>query len=438
MLFPGWLIARAIPFDLLAGVLTGKYVVTGGVIRWAAGTPLGGQIIRHLIPATTTILDGIPGLNFIPGILENIQLSNINEAITDVKNIVQFNTHQLAQITRQITSVSQCTQQILQLATGTAILSGLSLAVSSIGFIVINNKLNKVDERLKNIQQDVQAIRYFLESKERAQLYAALKELLNLNNISTSNYRDQVLHNSKQTFSVINMRYRELLAEADTIEQAIANEEYFSLTALAEARCMAELGEIRLARQEIEETYAFWKQQAQRIAKSLLLGEYPERFLASDFARIVPVSMLVEWLDFAHGKDNGYIWIDEMRNSLNERWYTGYTAQEEYIPLFSELSKVSNIFFGDTSEENKDATGLNRNIGVGMQKEQEVIIPTLRKLVARNQVFDGYLSQYQALETYNMKPSEFEQKKAELPASSAVNGYFILEPEKKAKEPVKK
>lgn len=31
MIFPGWIIARAIPYELIAGILLGKYKITGGV-----------------------------------------------------------------------------------------------------------------------------------------------------------------------------------------------------------------------------------------------------------------------------------------------------------------------------------------------------------------------------------------------------------------------
>ncbi|HEY9690481.1 MAG TPA: hypothetical protein V6D46_10850, partial [Coleofasciculaceae cyanobacterium] len=70
-MIPAWTIARAIPFELLLGLAAGQYQLYGGVIRWAAGTPHAGQIVRHLIPVSSDVFSAIPGLDFIPGIIAN-------------------------------------------------------------------------------------------------------------------------------------------------------------------------------------------------------------------------------------------------------------------------------------------------------------------------------------------------------------------------------
>lgn len=90
------------------------------------------------------------------------------------------------------------------------------------------------------------------------------------------------------------MRYRELLSEASTIKTAMANEEYFSLTALAQVLCTAELGMLDIAHKEIYETSTFWQTQAHCISKEILIGKHPERFLATDFVDEVSVSELIQ------------------------------------------------------------------------------------------------------------------------------------------------
>ena len=397
-MLPGWTVARTIPFDTLAGLITGQYKLYGGVIRHAAGTPHAGQIVRHLIPATLSPLNAIPGLNFIPGIVANAQLH-------EIKNITKFNTHQLMQMSGQISALSQTTQQVLQIATGTAFLSGLGLTVSCIGFASINKKLNTIDSRLKNVQKDVRAIKYFIESSERAKLRAALNALLKIDAKTAIEHRHTILHNSRNTLAEINMRYRELLFEANKIETAMIYEEYFSLTALSQVRCTAELGMLDIAYKEIEEINLFWQAQARRIAKELLVGIYPERFLATDFANDVSITELVEWLDFIHRENQGLRWIDELRLIMNETWYTS---------LFKD-----------------DCSGLNRNKGIGIMKEKQTIIPALRKLIARSKVFESYSAQYELLEAQQIKPSDFERQLANLPESSFVEGYLILEPTEK-------
>jgi hypothetical protein len=415
----GLTVLNKIPGQAITGLLTGQLKVVGGVIRWAAGTGKGGQIFMHLLPAGNSLLNMVPGLDFIPGIVANFQLAGISNQIGTLQQMTQLNTYQLINLTRQVTAVSQhiaslsqATQQVLMMATGTAVLSGLSLAVSSVGFMVVNEKLKRIDKKLDEIKRDVQFIRQFLELNERGKLFAALADLLKIETMTVSENRTTIIHNARKTLSEINQKYRELLATSSSVNQAIANEEYYALTALTQARCSAELGEFRLAHQEIEEMHTFWKAQARRIANELLLGEYPERFLASDFAQDVSVSALMSWLDFAYEEEKGIAWIDEIRNKINEPWY----GKSSWTKGFWE-SKGS---------------GLNKGLGVGLADEQKVVIPTLQKLIARNNVFEGYRSQYGFFEDKQLKPSEFQAQVAALPEESIVNGYYLLEPEKVA------
>ncbi|UBF24166.1 hypothetical protein K9N68_20890 [Kovacikia minuta CCNUW1] len=385
MVFPGWEVTRLIPQDVIGGLLTGQYKLYGGVIRWAAGTPNAGQIVAHLLPAGSQMLNLVPGLNFIPGIITSIQLTKLSD---------------------QVGILSQTTQQVLQVATGTAVLSGLGLAVSCIGFLAINKKLETIDSKLKDIQKDVKAIQQFLESGERARLFAALDSLLKLDKIPDE-HRHTILHNARQTLTEINMRYRELLPNATTIETAMAYEEYFTLTALAQVRCTAELGMLDVAQHEIKEANQIWQTQGQRVAKEILLGEYPERFLASDFVDSVSVSELIEWLDFANAESKRYVWIDDLRRKLDEPWYA-----KGWVPIMH------------------GGSGLNKNVGIGLEKEQSMVMPSLRKLVARSNVFEGYTAQYDLMVAQNLTPSVFEQRMTVIPESSKVGDYYILEPAK--------
>ncbi|MEA5498599.1 MAG: hypothetical protein WAN66_13180 [Limnoraphis robusta] len=447
MVIPGWTVVRSIPPEVIMGLITGKYKDYGGVIRWAAGTENAGQIVRHLVTSPLNpvgaavsglnLISGIAanaqlfglsgqvnslsqmtqqllkmttgtalvsGLNLISGIVGNVQLEQVKGETRQIKEIAQLNTDQLFELSGQVNSLSQMTQQVLQIATGTTILSGLNLTVSCVSFAVLYNRLNAIDNRLQEIQKDVKEIKSFLETSERAQLFYALKELLKADDNIPVEHRHTILHDSRKKLGEINMRYQELLSHSNTIEIAMANEEYFSLTALAHARCTAELGMLEIALKEIEEMNLFWQTQARRVAKSLLIGEYPQRFIATDFVDDVLVLELTKWLDFAYKDEKGLFWIEELRrNHINEFWYSKGLLR-------------------------KGKSGLNQNVGIGLEKEKTLVIPALRKLMARSDVFEGYVSQYELLKNYQMKPSEFEKGVAALPESSAVDGYFILEP----------
>ena len=49
---PGLIVERAIPSDVLGGLMMGRYRLHGGVVRWESGTPNAGQILRHLLPVS--------------------------------------------------------------------------------------------------------------------------------------------------------------------------------------------------------------------------------------------------------------------------------------------------------------------------------------------------------------------------------------------------
>jgi hypothetical protein len=362
--------------------MTGQYKLYGGVIRWAAGTEYAGQIIRHLLP--------------------------IAEPITDAS--------QLLQLSGQMNAIAATTQQVLQLATGTMVLAGLNLAVTAVGFVVLNEKLKSLEGKLNELQKEVKAIRALLELEERARLAAALRDLLNIINVKNLDHRHALLFNSKNILAPISLKYKELLASAETIEMAMAYEEYFCLTSLAHVRCLAELGMLEMALRDLEEANIFWKGQARRIANDLLLGKYPERFLFSDFAQDVSVSRLVEWLDFAGGEEKGYARIDELR-SKTKSWY----SESDYPGVGTGAAKVTSSLWGVVASYKGNIKTKE------IDQEKATIIPSFQKLVARNNVLEGYVTQYELLEVHNVTPAEFESKVALL-APTAVDGYIILQP----------
>ena len=386
MLPGGLTVLNQIPRAAIRGLLTKELVLDGGVIRWAAGTGRGGQIFMHLLPAGKSLLNLIPGLDFLPGIVANVQLYKVN---------------------KKLDIVAQATQQILGLATGTAILSGLSLAVSCIGFKMVNEKLTRIDKKLDEIKNEVKAIRDFLETAEQAKLFTALEDLLRIEKFGDSKTRHDILIHARKELGQINHKYKQMLPYATSVNTAMAYEEYFSLTALARARCSAELGQFHIACEEIEELHAVWQVQARRIAKDLLIGEYPERFLASDFAEDVSISDLITWLDFISEEEKGYTWVDELRRKINENWYKkGFRS--------------------------KDTSGLNKGIGVGLEQEKKVVIPTLQKIIARDSVFQGYRAQYHFFQEQQIQPSIFQEQIIQLPENCAVDGYYLLKPSKTA------
>lgn len=395
----GLKVARAIPPEVVTGLVTGQYKLYGGVIRGAAGTEYAGQIIRHLIPVAT-----------------QTTVSSVVNPISGVFGVV--NTVQLHKLSGQINALTATTAQILQVASATMALSGLNLAVSLVEFAVLNQRLNSIETTLQEIKQEVKEVRALLELKECAELSTALKKVLTINNVP-DRIRQDTLLTAKTTLDQASFVYKRLLENADKLEAAMAYEEYFCLAALAHVRCEAELGMADQACQTLEEAIKVWAKQARRIAAEFVLGNNPERFLFSDFVDSVPIPVLIEWRDFAGAEEKGFAQIDELRGKITS-WY----SRENYAEVVEGVSAMGKML---NKAIKPNAAKTVRRIGLGFDKQ--MAIPSMNKLVARHKVLEGYQSQYRFLADHKLKPTEFENELALLGENAAVEGYIILQPD---------
>jgi len=370
----GYDVLRSIPTEVLLGVAKGDYQVFGGVIRWAANTAKAGQIICHLIPATSGILP-------------------LASALLPAAGTI-YNGYKLYKIGGKLEIIESISQQILSNSKILMMLSGINLAVCAVGFIYINNRLSNIESKLNEIQKDVRDIKLFLESQERADLRAAISELVNLDSISELEHRKTVLHNSRQTLSRICERYKELLANSETLDKAIMSEEYYFLSSYAKIQCSAELKMFETAEKEIDDMNNYWKKQLQSVTLKYIVGNDPERFLYCEYAKDIPLEIMLELMDFANDDIKGYKWIDELRQK-NRNWYP---------------SKLLNWPV---------------NIGTGdVANEKNKIFPAIHKIIAKNNILEGHKSQIKYFAQNKISPSEFNDKVSRLIKNN--NDEFII------------
>lgn len=338
----GLTLARTIPADCLLGVLSGAYQVFGGVIRNQSG-----QIVAHLVNAGSAAASMSP-----PGMLVGV-------ASQLVGNV------QLYALGKDLHDLKAATARLVTLSQGTMALSGLTLAVSAAGFLFLSRKLSQIDNKLNEVAKDVKSIKLFLQSQERAALATALRSLSGLPQDLDDRTRIPLLLSARQTLGEIHQRYREQLTTVDRIDDVFGVEEYFTTTALAYSLCSAELDMHELAVTDLEEAYGIWKQQAKRITAKLFFGSEPERLLTATYAPHVRSEEIVSWLDFAHETDKGIGWIDELRTRL---------SSFRFAPVW-----------GNSPE----------------QKGSELV----RKLVARDAIYQGYLTQHRYHASIKVRPS---------------------------------
>lgn len=119
---------RALPDipDVLARLRSGEYTLHGGVLRHAAGSEKGGRIIGHLL---------FPG----DSLQTQESLQKLQSTLTNGLGSLQDGMGQLQQ--------SMSTLQSLQSAN--LVMSGLNLAVTTAGFVIVCRKLNKISEQIR-------------------------------------------------------------------------------------------------------------------------------------------------------------------------------------------------------------------------------------------------------------------------------------------------
>lgn len=112
--------------DVLAKIQSGLYTLCGGVVRHAPGTGKGGQIVGHLL---------FPG----DALQTQESLNNLQSMLSSELGALQSGAGQLQQ-----------SMGVLQgLQSANLVLSGLNLAVTTAGFVVVCEKLNRISGQIE-------------------------------------------------------------------------------------------------------------------------------------------------------------------------------------------------------------------------------------------------------------------------------------------------
>lgn len=353
----GFTLTRAIPDSVLAGVLGGSYKIFGGVVRNDAG-----QIVAHLVNAGN------------PADILSTFLSPLNTAFSGL------NTYQLYRVGADI-------HRLLGLVQASMVISGLTLAVSSAGFLFLSNKIGKIDKKLEEIAVDVKSIKRFLELTERARLISALKVIRELKQIEDASTKTQMLINSRQTLGEIHEKYKALLIEDRCVTELMPVEEYFTITALGHSMCSAELGMYEQATNDLLESQTIWRTATRSFVGEKVIGRNPQRFLAKRYAGRIKSEEIVGWMDFVEESDMGFDRLDQLR----------------------EMSHKIDI-----------------NIFNSIDMKEAIAIDVARKLVQRDGVLQGYVDQYRFCASLKRRPSEMQQYFDTLSSDDKINECYVF------------
>lgn len=346
------IVQRMVPQELLGKVYAGIAEVYGGTVREVKT----GRILAELVEVGASASGNPPGV-----------VASVAEAAS---------------------------RRIIGIATASTALSGLTLAVSTAGFLFLTKKLSAIDGRLQEIQKDVKYIRSFLETRQRAELINAMNTLRDAKDARAESTREQLLIDSRQELGTLSHHYAIQLQEVEADAVFEAAEEYFSLAALGHAHCTAELGMANTATNDYRRSFETWSEAVTRYAKQHMLKDDPERFLGQRFAEIASVEQIATWMEQFTGDAPAGNWIDELRKrpAATSWWTTKPTAEDQST------------------------------------------VRLLDKLAARKRTMDGYTSQYQRLEEKQLRPSEFRATVDKLRPAEVIDGVVVVvdpEPEQK-------
>jgi len=355
----GFTLSRTIPDSVLSGVLSNAYKVYGGVVR-----DNNGRIVAHLINSN------------VPSLALSSFVSPLGTAFSAINSL-------------QLKEINSAVSEIMKISQATMAVSGLGLAVSSIGFLFLNAKLAKIDNRLQEIAKDIKAVKSILELQERGKLITALRTLREATQITDENVKKQMLINSKQTLGEIHEHYKvRLLAEQGEFEFGTV-EEYYSITALGHAMCSAELGMMNTAKEDFQDSLDIWRTASKSFVKTQVLGDNAERLLTRRYSDHVASLDIIDWMDFATSTQNGLNHIDSLRSKDPSR-------------------------------------GIDFSRFRGLSHEETLNIGIARKLVARDRIFEGYTEQLGHLQKVNTTPSKLNGFVGELDKSKATDDCFIF------------
>jgi len=285
----GLIVAREIPVKYLVGIAKGQLTVHGGVVR-----NLAGQIAGHLaIPgssAISTVAGRVPGVGTASSLVANMQL----------------------------VSLSRDVQKVLNLSMANTALAGLGLATSIVGFVYLTARINQIDRKLDELTEDVKDIKAIVQSAQRARLLAAVDAYQLACETRDADKHQHFLMQARNSFAELAHHYKSQIGGLSRLAEIEVSEGHFVVACLGNAICTSDLGMGETAAKDLARHYADWKALAKEHCSKLLDLKNATRLLDGRYVNDLPAATLIRLLSFAHGKERGVEWVDELRRPLGK------------------------------------------------------------------------------------------------------------------------
>jgi hypothetical protein len=220
---------------------------------------------------------------------------------------------QLYKIGRDIQAVQSTVNSVLELASAGAALSGLGFVTSLAGFAYMNHRLNKIDETLKKVLDEIKDIKNMLSFRNYAELRAAVDFMNHAEHANDRNTRHTKLSQANERFIELRYFYRDQWRQSKDTKVLPFLEDCYVLAFTGAAMTNSSLELYEIASKDYAEHYKGWSEIARTHIKQQLLNEDPRRLLHGVSSKSLPTQDLVELLDFVNDSDQGMKWVDELR-----------------------------------------------------------------------------------------------------------------------------
>ena len=283
----GLTLARQVPIEMIAGLLSGSYSLHGGVVRNGAG-----QIVAHLATVGTSGFTSlVPGLNALSSAVANGQLLMLAKDVKELQSAVS---------------------SVLNIAATGAALSGVGLVVSIAGFVYLSKRFDQIEKLLGDVKE-------LIEARNLAELKAAMGHMKNAEEIACVSHDNSMslLLEAQKSFSTLAHLYGDLWAKATDPKQVNALESFYTLAFTGASIANSELGMHGVAARQFSEHLDQWKRTARLQVRERVLRK---DLLKSVSAEVVTTSEFVKLLDFAHDTQRGIDWLDDLRSKETKSW----------------------------------------------------------------------------------------------------------------------
>jgi len=247
------------------------------------------------------------------GVVRDVETKQVVAWLRDIGN----SSNQVLSTVLSPSTLSSTASTALSLAN--PVIGVLNLAVATMGFIVIKNRLGVIEQQLEQAQGVLQTIDYKIDLSFYANFRAALDLACNTFTMTSSETRKMSAMQAINRFLEAEHHYT-TLADIEISNGSLVADEYLSTLCLAyvtEVRCYLELEELDTARSRMQEGVAALRPRFEKHANTLLTSN-PAAYLHPSLKEQVGLKQLTkvfQWLE--PGFDESDVFEMQRENLFN-------------------------------------------------------------------------------------------------------------------------